>query len=261
MDYFYIHSISYYINNNRDNNIISIFNKLENNKLSIKQTNSDINLLIIYVIYDILTSEIIEKFDSYKNLETAKTKIVVLYRFNSGGTVQTLYYTYKYIINNNISSKFIGIWEDDTIFKDDYFLETVEKYLNDGYIFIGSLWGDRDGIKTKMLDINDLVPKIKYNMLYVDEPDNYNLVTDLSYNWCEDPYVTTIDNLKLIESKLGKFTLANENDTYTHCEHGINYGEVGFPTRLFLNGFKFYGLQKSKYFISLQEQSIGNKII
>ena len=68
--------------------------------------------------------------------------MLVLYRWNTGGTVQTLYYTYKYIVTNNISCKFIGVWEDDVLFKNNYFLDVVNEYLNQDYIYVGSLWNE-----------------------------------------------------------------------------------------------------------------------
>jgi hypothetical protein len=273
MEYFYIHTVSYYIGNNRSNNLISCFNKINTSILSINQNDNDKNLIIFYILYDNLTSEIKDSFDAYKNLENDKTKILILYRFNTGGTVQTLYYTYKYIVNHNISCKYIGVWEDDALFKNNYFLDKVDEYLKKDNIFVGSLWSGtcqntkynfEEGHKCFFPPYNHIkrvVPWCKYFNIYNDRQNDSTLLHDSNYKWCEDPYITTIENLKQIEDKLGRFTLAPESERYTHCEHGINYGEVGFPTRLSLNGFKFYGLSKNDHFISLEEMSIGNKNI
>jgi hypothetical protein len=268
MEYFYIHTISYYVGNNRENNITYAFNKLDTSILSKTENKNDINLLIIYVIYDEINDDIINKFNNYKNLETDKTKILVLYRWNTGGTVQTLYYTYKYLIEKEISCKYIGVWEDDALFKNNYFLDSVEEYLKNGYIFVGSLWPGNcktasytNGVKKYLPPYNKrtgICPFCRHYNIYPNTSDS-TLLHDSLYVWCEDPYITTLDNLKKISEKLGHFTLAPENEKYTHCSHGINYGEVGFPTRLFLNDFKFYGLPKYEYFISLEEQSNGNK--
>ena len=103
------------------------------------------------------------------------------------------------------------------------------------------------------------MPFIKKKYIYIDKSDDEELIDDSLYIWCEDPYITTIDNLRKIESKLKKFTLCPENQKYLHIESGINYGEVGFPTRLALNNFKFYGLPRDEHFIFLDQNTIGNK--
>lgn len=270
-EYFYIHTISYYSNNNRDTNIKSAFNKLDTLILSEDQKNTDKNLLIVYVIYDELTDKLKERYEKYKHLETDKTKILILYRWNTGGTVQTLNYTYNYLINENITCKYIGIWEDDVIFKNEYFFDIVKKYLNMGYIYIGSLWREgRQDINydnnTKQFKLeyynrrpkNQLCPWIRSKHIFIDN-SNEELIDDKYIKWCEDPYITTLDNLKIIKDKLIKFTLCPESKKYTHIETGINYGEVGFPTRLHINGFKFMGLKFDEYYQFLNQNSIGNK--
>ena len=271
-DFFYIHTISYYSNNNRDTNIESVFNKLDTSILSKDQTKTDKNLLIVYVIYDDeLTDKLKERYEKYKHLETDKTKILILYRWNTGGTVQTLNYTYNYLINTNITCKYIGVWEDDVIFKDEYFFDIVKKHLNMGYIYVGSLWTeDRPDINydnnTKQFKLeyhnrrpkNQICPWIKNKHIFIDN-SNDELVDDKHIKWCEDPYITTMSNLKIIKDKLIKFTLCPETKKYTHIETGINYGEVGFPTRLHINGFKYIGLKRDEYYQFLNQNSIGDK--
>ena len=270
MNYFYIHTISYYIGNNRNKNIESAFNKLNTSILSNKQKEMDKNLLIVYVIYDELTDALKEKYEKYENLETEKTKILILYKWNTGGTVQTLYYTYKYIINNDISCNFIGVWEDDVIFKNNYFLDVVNEYLKKDYIFVGSLWPGSDPFTSYNNGVKKCIREgvsralnrgcwLRKKHIYIDEKLNNDPISDLLYCHCEDPYITTIENLKKIESKLQKFTLCPENIKYTHIETGINYGEVGFPTRLTLHGFKFYGLPLNNHFMFLNQNTIGKK--
>tara|TARA_B100001175_G_C19484940_1_gene629215 strand:+ start:28 stop:1551 length:1524 start_codon:yes stop_codon:yes gene_type:complete len=265
IDYFYIHTLSFYIGNNRDDNINKAFDKLDNTILSINQNKP--NLLIVYVIYNELNNTIIEKYNKYKSLETDKTKVLILYRWNTGGTVQTLYYTYKYLINENINCNFIGVWEDDVIFKNNYFLDIVNEYLKNDYIFVGSLWPGSDpcvkydnGVKIvikngiKRSQTNGCWLKKKH--IYINEETNNTPINEFDYCHCEDPYITTIENLKKIENKLKKFTLCPENIKYNRTESGINYGEVGFPTRLKLNGFKFYGLSFSDNYVFLNTNSI-----
>lgn len=269
--YFYTHIISYYEKNNRFDNLYNIFDILNNSILSKNQTGK--NLIIYNIIIDEKKPNRIlkEKYNKLLNLKNLKYDILVLYRYNTGGTVQTMYLMYKYIINNNINTKFIGVWEDDFIFKNNYILDKVEEYLKKDYIFVGSYWECEDGFmidnkydggikKLKTRSSKRVVPWCRNYHIYENNKNN-NLIPNDDYIWCEDPYITTLENLKKIEKKIGKFTLAPLTEKYTHCEHGINYGEVGFPTRLFKNGFKFYGLLKSKYFKFLNQNTIGNKLI
>ena len=128
MNYYYIHCISYYEGSNRTNNLLTHIENLK--KLEEK------NLLIINIRNDDNNKN---RFDhlkkNYINLD-----VIILYSFNTGGTVSCLYDCYKYLELNSITYKFIGCFEDDVIFKDEYFLEPVQKYLNKGNIFVGSLW-------------------------------------------------------------------------------------------------------------------------
>lgn len=263
--YFYIHTISYYLGNERDINIEIAAQKLLTYKLSMDQTDSDNNLFIIYVLYDILNDDIISRFDKFKS-KNDNLDIVVLYRYNTGGTVQTMFYTYNYLIQNNITSKFIGVWEDDAIFKNPLFLDTVKSYLLDDYILTGPLFTKSNRYGIKQFDYpysirKSVVPWCKHMNVYNDSTST-ELIDDKLYKWCDGcGYITTIENLTKIKDKMGKFTLAPENERYTHCEHGINYGEVGFCTRLSLNGFKFIGLPANIYYQQLEQKTIGNKNI
>jgi hypothetical protein len=87
------------------------------------------------------------------------------------------------------------------------------------------------------------------------ENDKEKYIDDKLYRWCEDPYITTKNNLDEMIDKLDNLTLAPENELYKHIEHGINYGEVGFPTRLYLNKFKFIGIFKKNIIKDLDIQS------
>ena len=270
-EYLYIHIISYFVDNNRPTNINTAVNHLNIYKLSSQQKEKDKNLFILYVLYNELTNELINFYDKFKELKTDKTDILVLYRYNTGGTIQTMYYAYKYILEHNITSKYIGTWEDDEIFKNDNLLDKVQEYLNDDYILVGSLFNGNnkdtnytDGVKKFLPPYSKRVAQVpwckKYH-IYNNSTDT-ELIHDSLYMWIDGRvYLTTIDNLKIIENKMKKFTLAPENEVYTHCQHGINYGEVGFCTRLHINGFKFYGLPAEQYFKELDENSTKNKYI
>ena len=106
---------------------------------------------------------------------------------------------------------------------------------------------------------NQLCPWIRNKHIYIDN-SNEDLVDDKYIKWTDGAlYITTRANLKTIKDKLIKFTLCPETKKYIHIETGINYGEVGFPTRLHINGFKFIGLKHDEYYQYLNQNSIGNK--
>lgn len=266
-NFFYTHCISYYHGNNRPNNIVSAFNKLNTYKLSKKQVLSDKILFIVYILYDDLNYKINEIYKPYKLLENEKITILFLYRYNTGGTIQTMNYVYEYLINNNINSNFISIFEDDAIFKNEYMLDTVSDYLNNGYILTGPLFTkeNRFGVKKfkhpYKFRANSIVPFCRKYHIYEND-NSKGLIHDSLYEWVDGcGYFTTFDNLKKIKNKLNKFTLAPQDIRYTHCEHGINFGEVGFCLRLKLNGFKFIGLPASLFYEQLEQNSIGDKTI
>lgn len=264
--YLYIHAISYYDGNNREINIQHAINKLNGFELSSTQTKQDVNLLVIYILYDNLTDDLKHRYEKYKNQENDNLDIIVLFRYNTGGTVQTMDYTYTYLINNQITSKFIGVYEDDAIFKKKFFLDDIYSHLNNGYILTGPLINHIDTIGFKCFyepyNLRDsIVPWCRMFHIYENDTSN-ELIHDSLYKWVDGcGYITTITNIGLIKEKLNKLTLAPENQRYTHCEHGINYGEVGFCTRLHIHGFNFIGLSDNIYYEQLEQHTVGNKEI
>jgi hypothetical protein len=258
--YFYTHIISYYINNNRPENIYTAIEKLNNYNLT-KLSITNKNLLLICIIYDNIDEQIKIQFDKIILSQTSKLDIKVFYRYNTGGTIQTMDYAYNYIIHNNITSKYVGIWEDDTIFANICILDIVEEKLNEGNILVGRV--DKENIEFKTIypvNKNRLVPYCFKYHIYENDTGNQEIPYE-SYKWLDGSgYLTTLTNLTIIKSKLNRFTLAPENMRYTHCEHGINYGEVGFCVRLHVNGFKFVGLFSNIYHEMLDIKTIGNKL-
>ena len=249
MNYNYVHCISYYEGSNRKKNLIRHIKKIK--ELEGK------NLCIINIRN---TDNNKDRFNYLVNRFSDKIELKILYSFNSGGTVACLYDCYKFLEKENIKYKFIGCFEDDVIFKNNNFLTAVNNYLEKDYIFVGSLWErGRDGVKQYYNEKyyeepkeTRIVPWLKEKNIYPDKKDSDILIDIKSYIWCEDPYITTYENLKKIEDKFGGcFTLAPKNELYVYNEHGINYGEVGFPTRLSLNGFKFIGIDKANFLIDL----------
>lgn len=261
--YRYIHIVSYYEGNNRENNLLKIVAKI--NMINLFNNDSNNKYLIIFYIINNKISDNLSQYDYLKKLKNNKIDIKILHRFNTGGTCQTLYDSYKYLIKSEINCELLGVFEDDTIFSKNYILDDVKKYIDDGYIFVGSFWEKYDepynGVKTLEENCYNRIVPICREYHIVNNSMSNKLINNNEYIWCEDPYITTLANLRKIEDKMGLFTLAPKNEIYTHCEHGINYGEVGFCIRLNKNGFKFIGLSKKENFCSLDEKSIGNKMV
>ena len=286
MNYYYIHTISYYVGNSRLNNIKYCIDNLNKIKYSKKNNGTEKILFIICCIYNELTDNIKNTFDKFETLSNELLDIKVIYRMNTGGTIKTMETSLNYVTENNITSNYFGIFEDDSFYNlDDHFIfDTVDKHFDNGIDIVGcQVWERRpdilykDGYKyfkkewCNRRPRNQLAPWIKKKHLYFNNNSD-ELVDDNIIKWIDGAlYITTIDKLKKIKKKLVKLTLAPENKKYTHCEHGCNYGEVGFPTRLSINNFKFFGLQhpdsncipniKNIYFQYLNINSIGNKTI
>jgi hypothetical protein len=271
MKYQYIHCISYYHGNDRKENLLFAFNRLNKCIMSTSEPPYSKKLLIVYICCDTINDEIKEEYKDYESLHSERVDTILLYRFNSGGTIQTMYNMYNYLIDNNISSDYIGIFEDDAIFKDVYILDVVSKYLKDGMIMTGPFFKRENstqemGIKKLYIDgfgvnKNRQVPICKKKHIYLEEKSE-ELIDDELYKWVDGcGYFTTLVNLTTIKNKMGKFTLAPENERYTHIEHGINYGEVGFCIRLFINNFNIIGLSANIYYEQLIQKSIGDKNI
>ena len=288
MHYYYIHTISYFVENNRLDNIKYCIDNLNRIKYSKNNNGTENILLVVCCIYNELTENIKNIFDNFEKLKTNLLDIKIIYRWNTGGTIKTMENTLNYVTENNITSNYIGVFEDDSFYNlnNHFIFDTVNSYLNngidivscqviegrqdiiykDGYKYFKKEWCNR---RPK----NQLAPWIKKKHIYLNNNSD-ELVDDNIIKWIDGAlYITTIDNLKKIKKKLIKLTLAPENKKYTHCEHGCNYGEVGFPTRLSINGFSFFGLQhsdinyyktasmKNDYFQYLNINTVGNKTI
>ena len=70
MNYYYIHTISYFIGNNRQDNIQYCIDNLNKIKYSKKNNGTEKILFIICCIYDELTKDIENTFNRFKNLQS-----------------------------------------------------------------------------------------------------------------------------------------------------------------------------------------------
>jgi hypothetical protein len=267
------------VGNSRLANIEYCIDNLNKIKYAKANNGNEKILFIICCIYDELTEDIKNTFDKFEKLKKDLLDIKVIYRWNTGGTIKTMDNTLNYVTENNITSNYFGIFEDDSMYNlDDHFIfDTVDKHFDNGIDIVGCQVSEGrqdiiyiNGYKCikKNPPNNHLVPWIKKKHLYFNNNSD-EFVDDNIIKWIDGAlYITTIEKLKNIKKKLVELTLAPENEKYTHCEHGINYGEVGFPTRLSINGFKFFGIShdmphylknKNIYFQYLNMTSAGIK--
>lgn len=283
MNYYYIHTISYFVGNNRLDNIKYCIDNLNKIQYSKYNNGSEKILFIICCIYDELTDNIKNTFDNFKTLKKEFLDIEIIYRWNSGGTIKTMETALDFVIKNNISSNYFGVFEDDSFYNlsNHFIFDTVDIYLKKNIDIVGCLvWEGRPDILYKngfkcfkqewcnKRPKDQLVPWIKFKHVYLNSNCD-DLVDDNIIKWIDGAlYITTIDNLKKIKKKLVKFTLFPENERYRHLDSGINCGEVGFPTRLSINGFTFFGLQyldynssENSYFQYLNINTVGIKNI
>jgi len=277
MNYYYIHTISYFVGNNRLDNILHCINNLNKIKYSVNNKGDEKILLVVCCIYDNLIDTITEQMEKIKKQTNPLLDIEIIYRWNTGGTIKTMENTLDFIIKKDITCNYIGIFEDDSFFNKEYIFDEVDYLLKKGINIIGCQVKEErpDILHTNGYKIfkeeywtnklkNRLCPWIKEKHVYINN-NKEELIHDKYVKWIDGAlYITTIDNLIKIKEKMIKFTLAPETEKYTHIEHGINYGEVGFPTRLSINGFSFFGLSHNNnnndHFKYLNLYSVGNKL-
>ena len=253
MKYYYIHGISYWVGNNRTENI-----KLHADKIKcLDLPEGASNLCIVSLMCDDTSSIDKNLISLINNLSDESLEVDYLINFNSGGTVQSMQHCYKYLKQNNITSNYFGCWEDDFCFLRPTFIQDIKYYL-DNYLFVGSMWED----EWFNQDPNEFKKNGKKKFLHgIDESVSAHgqEKEKNNYCWCEDPYVMKFENLEKIENLIGEFTLAPTNERYQHGKHGIALGEVGFPTRLKLAGGDFFGLMFDEYYTFFNTESLGGK--
>ena len=242
-EYYYIHCISFYLGNNRLKNIQHCINNLNKIKYSKNLESNNKILFIINCIYDNLSSYDKEIFEKYKLQKTNILDIEILYRWNSGGTIRSMEESLKYILKNNIKSKYIGIFEDDSFFNKDYIFDEVEHNLKLGYDIIGCHVYEKNrkdithknGYKilnenskfTSCSSSKPIIPCLKLKHVYLD---NYSdeLLDKKYYKWIDGAvYLTTINKLIQIKNKLKKLTLA-PYEKYKHIEQELIMEKLDF---------------------------------
>lgn len=176
-----------------------------------------------------------------KHLPNHKVHIEV--KYNWGGTIAALWYTYTYLKNNNLEG-YISHFEED--FGPDPKSDTNNWYndsknlLTNDIQYVGESTNGRIKIADPITGQND-------DGRLTSQPGGTRLA--LPEVWTDGGYYfTTLSKLKVVENAIGIFHKGNQNTKYINLEDGISIGEVGFPTLLHHAGFKFACLIRPTYF-------------
>lgn len=234
--YEYVHNICYWTGNNRKEILLKHIHVLEK-----------LNKPILCIIS--LMCDNTENINDYKFLisENKNIDIKILPLKNTGGTVSAMYFVWKYLEKNNINCKYFATWEDDIIPKHiNWYNMCISKLIE--YTYVGMLTKSNYPVEK----YNDKFWKLGYKFI-PKEKEKYIVIPSQKYfkyhqmKWTDGGfYFLKFESLKIIETKIGKFTKANVNERYNHTTHGIELGEVGFPTTLSLNGFNFFGFPSDR---------------
>lgn len=262
-DYYYIHHVCHYFGStNVKKECLQVhayqcqkMSKLYFARENVQDENQDI--LIIYSVMLDDTSVIPNIYDDLKRFEgmyqgedgkTRKVDVAIAYWFNWGGTIGSMWLTWNFFLKrNNIRSKYICTFEDDHVFRfpSKWILEPI-KMLEDDLIYVGML------PYCKIRNWNKLYKEVGYNYVvkeHIKQKNNLGYISEKYYKqkdmkWTAGGvYFMPFENLSKIEQTFGtRFIDKPYNCRYNRKDDGLLLGEVGFPTKLSLNGFKFKGI-------------------
>ena len=229
-----IYSICYYYGKNKHSNLINhlnAFNKIEE---------SDKEFVLVNMV-DSHETEYFKKVEEelsafiVNHNDTIQFKIIS--SFNWGGTILGLWLTYNYSKKYD-DNCYVSQFEEDFGPYNNNWLKDSIHLLTDDIIYVGE---NTDG-KLKSGDDDGRLSGIAYkDSVRFGNPEVW---TDGGY------YFSTLNRLKMIDDKIGIFHKGNQNTKYINKIDGIDYGEVGFPTQLYYNNFRFISLHREKYFLN-----------
>lgn len=154
------------------------------------------------------------------------------FRPNYGGTVAALWDSWKHILQDKITAKYVVCTEDDWLHSawDDR-----EWVLEQGYFCVGMMGGCGSGYGYKTI-----LPEYFQSQNSIPYASKFN--GRLIHMMDGGLYFIKYESLEKIEARIGSFTKAPSNEAYDHSLHGILYGEVGFPGEMWEAGMRFYGM-------------------
>jgi hypothetical protein len=226
-----LYSVCYYYGKNKLSNLINhlnVFSKIEN-------TDKEFILVSMVDSHDTnYFNDVEQELSNFIIQYNNSIKFKILSSFNWGGTIVALWLTYNYgkIYDDNC---YVAQFEEDFGSHNNIWLEDSIKLLTDEFIYVGE---NTKGVLKSSNDDGRLSNTYK-DSVRLGDPEVW---TDGGY------YFSTIKRLKMIDEKIGIFHKGDQNTKYINKIDGIDYGEVGFPTILYHNNFRFTSLHRSKYF-------------
>uniref|UniRef100_A0A6C0E3R9 Uncharacterized protein n=1 Tax=viral metagenome TaxID=1070528 RepID=A0A6C0E3R9_9ZZZZ len=231
-----LYSICYYHGKNKKSNLkkhVACF-------LDVEQKEKQFLVCVMVDSFDIERQKQVET-ELSEFIETISVDInyKILSSFNWGGTIAGLWVTYNYskTIGIDSSSIFIGHFEEDFGPYNKEWVNDSMKLLTQDVTYVGETTSGT--IKSRDDDQRFSGLMHRYSKRLGD-PEVW---TDGGY------YFSTLEKLMLVEERVGVFHKGDQQTKYIHLLDGIDYGEVGFPTLLYHNNFKFTCLHREKYFI------------
>jgi len=229
-----IYSICYYYGKNKTSNLINhlnVFNKIEND-------NKEFILVNMVDSHDhSYFNKIEEELSNYIVNHNNTIKFKIISSFNWGGTIVALWLTYNYCKKYSDECYIAQFEEDFGPYNNDWLKDSIE-LLKDNIIYVGE---NTNGLLKSDDDDSRLSGMIYRDSIRFGNPEVW---TDGGY------YFSNMRNLKMIDDKIGIFHKGDQNTKYINKIDGIDYGEVGFPTQLYHNNFRFTSLHRAKYFIN-----------
>lgn len=247
-----VYSICYYYGKNKKSNISNHLNQFTKEHLSSEKE------FVVVAMVDSKNEEVFKNIEGEINSfikqqinkqqlqEQQKQQInfKVIPSWNWGGTINGLWIAYNYCKNKyNDDNVYIGFFEEDFGPRNIRWYNDALKKLNNANnknIYVGESNAGR--LKTKNDDLR-LTAKCYENSKRLGNPEVW---TDGGF------YFSSLFKLKQIEDKIGVFHKGNPEDSRkeNYILHGIDLGEVGFPTELHHNGFNFDCLNRNDYFLN-----------
>lgn len=156
---------------------------------------------------------------------------ILLEHKNWGMLVGALWDVWKEVEKRKITSDFVIAVEDDWLF--NHWPEREKQLKENDFIYLGMF--------------SYIVPSQSRYQQFLKQgykndiaDQRYQKITGVGgeRRWTDGGlYFLKYSSLKEIENKIGPFSLAPAK--FNKYEHGITFGEVGFPSRLHHAGFKF----------------------
>jgi len=229
-----LYSICYYYGKNKQSNLINHINAF------LKIEHVDKEFVVINMV-DSHDSQYINEVESILsefiiNFNT-NISFKIISEFNWGGTIVALWLTYNYGKKYDDNCIIAQFEEDFGPYNSEWLKDSID-LLTENIIYVGE---NTSGVLKSGDDDGRLSGYAYRDSMRFGNPEVW---TDGGF------YFSTIGRLKIIDNQIGIFHKGDQNTKYINKIDGIDYGEVGFPTMLYHNGFRFTSLHRGKYFIN-----------